>query len=150
MSLDHIKELAARELGVGKSRIWLDPDEFDTLSSVISREEIRSLIKSGVIQVKQKKGISRGRTRIRKIKKAKGLKKGPGSRKGHKANIEKRLWVMRARALRSYLRDLKEKKLIDVKTYRLLRSYIKGGIFRSKSQLKAYLLEHDLLKRKIR
>lgn len=150
MSLDHIKELAARELGVGKSRIWLNPEEFDTLSSIISREEVRALIKSGVIQVKQKKGVSRGRARIRKIKKAKGLRKGPGSRKGHVAGLEKRLWIMRVRSLRAYLSDLKDKKLIDTKTYRLLRSYIKGGVFKNKTQLKAYLTEHNLLKRKIR
>ncbi len=150
MSLDHVKELAARELGVGKSRIWLDPEKFDTLSSVISREEIKSLIKSGAIQVKQKKGVSRGRTRIRKNKKSRGLRKGPGSRKGHVAGLEKRLWIMRVRALRAYLSDLKDKKLIDTKTYRLLRSYIKGGVFKNKAQLKSYLIDHNLLKKRIR
>jgi Ribosomal protein L19E len=55
MSLEYIKRLAAEVAGVGKSRIFIDPEEYDTLSTVISKDEVRKLMNQGIIRVLPKK-----------------------------------------------------------------------------------------------
>ena len=40
------KRLAAEILGVGESRIWIDPNRIEDVADAITREEIRGLIKT--------------------------------------------------------------------------------------------------------
>jgi len=140
------RRLAAEILDVGESRIWIDPEKLDRVAAVISREEVRKLIKDGVIKVRPPSTPSRGRIRARLMQKKKGRRRGPGSRKGSRVN-EKDLWVAKIRALRRYLRYLRKRKLIDRRTYRKLYLMTKGGAFRSVRHLKTYLIEHDLMRR---
>jgi Ribosomal protein L19E len=139
MSLEYVKELAAKIKDVGKSRVYIDPEYYDKLSTVISREEVRKLIEDGIIKIKPKKGISKGRYRERLKQKRKGLRKGQGSRKGKKTKIKKEEYVKRVRGLRRYLRKLYEKKIIDNKLYRKLRKYVKAGVITTKSKIRAYI-----------
>ena len=44
MSVDHVKRLAAKVLGVGVSRIWIDPSKHNELVTVITREEVRKYL----------------------------------------------------------------------------------------------------------
>ena len=44
MSLVSQKRLAANILKVGTTRVWVDPEDTDRVSSAITREEIRKLI----------------------------------------------------------------------------------------------------------
>lgn len=140
------RRLAAEVLGVGESRIWIDPENLDRVAAIISREEVRKLIKEGVIKVRPPSTPSRGRVRIRRKQKKKGRRKGSGSRKGSRAD-EKDLWVAKIRALRKYLKYLKRRKLIDRRTYRRLYLMTKGGSFKSVRHLKTYLIEHNLMRR---
>ena len=140
------RRLAAEVLGVGESRIWIDPENLDRVATVISRDEVRRLIKEGVIKVRPPSTPSRGRVRIRHRQKKKGRRRGPGSRKGSRVN-EKDLWVARIRALRKYLKYLRKRKLIDRRTYRKLYLMAKGGSFKSMRHLRTYLIEHNLLRR---
>ncbi|RLE83012.1 MAG: 50S ribosomal protein L19e [Thermoprotei archaeon] len=146
MSVDHVKRLAAKVLGVGVSRIWIDPSKHNELVTVITREEVKKLIKEGVIKVKPKKRNSRYRIKLRQLKRKKGRRRGPGKRKGPRFD-EKELWVARIRALRKFLRKLKSRRKISPKTYRRLYRLAKGGYFRSVSHLKAYIEEHKLMER---
>ena len=61
------RRLAASELNIGESRVWINPDPelAGDLSDAITREDIRSQIKDGNIKAKPKKGNSRGRIRAR-------------------------------------------------------------------------------------
>ena len=58
MDLSLQKRLAAEVLGVGESRIWIDPDRIEDVEGAVTKEEIRRLIKEGVIRVKPVKGNS--------------------------------------------------------------------------------------------
>ncbi len=63
MSVVGQRRLAARLLKVGASKVWIDPEDTDRVSSAITREEIRKLIHEGSIVKLPKDGISRGRKR---------------------------------------------------------------------------------------
>lgn len=147
MNLSIIKRLAAEVLGIGESRIYIDPSRLEEAASAITKDDVRKLIEDGVISIKPVKGTSRVRARLRHIKKRKGLRRGEGSRKGSRASMDKDLWIARVRALRQLLRYLRDKRMIDRKTYRRLYRMVKGGAFHSRSHLKAYIKEHGLLRR---
>jgi large subunit ribosomal protein L19e len=104
MSLRGQRRLAASLLGIGQSRIWIDPEEADKVQSAITRKEIQTLIREGRIQALQKKGVSRGRVRARS-----GRRKKAGSRKGGQ-KIGKEDWVVRIRSIRRHLRMLRDKR----------------------------------------
>ena len=50
------------------------------------------------------------------------------------------------RALRKELKDMRDTEQIDPTTYRKLYKMAKGGAFRSKSYMKTYARDHELLK----
>jgi len=126
------RRLAAKVLGVGIDRIWIDPEYLDDVMDVDTREDIRILYRRGVIKVLPIKGQ---RHKIRK------RKRGPGSRKGKKTAIlsKKRLWIMRVRAQRKLLRKLRDSGKISRGDYRKLYRLVKGGMFRSKAHLIDYI-----------
>jgi large subunit ribosomal protein L19e len=136
--------MAASILKAGRSRLWINPEEFGRVESAITKEEIRKLIHEGVIVTKREKGVSRGRHRA-KTRKKKG--RGPGSKKGSIHN-RKRIWINKIRTLRFRLKELKEKKIITPKIYRKLVLLAKGGTFRSVSHLNEYLKSHNLTRRR--
>ncbi len=142
------KRLAAEVLGVGVSRIWIDPTRIDEVVDAITREDIRKLIKDGVIQVKPIHGNSRARWRYRHQQRRKGRRRGYGKRKGVKTARmdEKEVWMNRIRKIRRYLRYLRDHGVIDRKTYRRLYMLAKGGVFHSLASLRTYMIEKGILK----
>lgn len=145
MELRVQRRLAARILKVGEGRVWIDPTRASDVASAISREDIRRLIKQGVIKAKPKRGISRARARERTLKRKKGRRRGVGSRKGAaKARLPKKeAWIRTVRPLRALLEELKEKGQIGKGDYRKLYRMVKGGAFKSKAHLKSYLKEKE-------
>jgi len=115
----------------------------------ITREDIRSLIKEGVIRKNYKSGISKYRKNKRHQRKKKGRARGLGKRKGPKKarTPKKRAWIKRIRPIRRELRKLRDRKQITRTIYRDLYMKAKGGMFESIAQLKRYIRENDLLKR---
>ncbi|AKG38048.1 MAG: 50S ribosomal protein L19e [Infirmifilum sp.] len=142
MDVSVARRLAASVLKVGESRVWIDPERLEEVSAAITREDVRRLIKDGVIKALPPSTPSRGRLRIRKSKKR---GKGPGSKKGPRID-EKAVWIARVRSQRRYLKALKAKGLIDRKSFWRVYKLVKGGTFRSLSHLKLYLSEHKLVK----
>jgi large subunit ribosomal protein L19e len=136
-SLSNQKRLAAELLGVGESRIWLDPEKLTDAANAITREDVRGLIKDGTVKLKQPQGISRGRARGNDVKRRKGHKTGQGTRKGAKnaRSPRKQLWMRRIRAQRKTLRVLKEEEALDRATYRRMYRKAKGGEYRTVSVL---------------
>ena len=145
MDVSLARRLAAEVLGVGESRIWIDPTKLDEVSTAISRNDIRRLIKSGIIQTLPPSTPSRGRIRIKREKRKRGRGRGPGSKKGPRTD-EKKVWMARVRVQRRFLKYLKEKGQIDPKTFRQLYRLVKGGMFRSLAHLKLYMVQHKILK----
>ncbi len=135
------KRLAADVMGVGKRRVWLDPDELDEIAEAITREDIRELVDLGIIQAKDDKTNSRGRARERNKKRSYGHRKGQGSRKGKAGAREntKDSWVSRIRAQRARLKELRDEGTIDRTQYRELYNKASGGEFDNVDRLEAYV-----------
>jgi large subunit ribosomal protein L19e len=146
MKLTLQRRIAAKLLKVGESRIWIDPDSYEEISKAITKEDIRGLIAQGLIKVKPKRGVSRGRASLLNEQRKKGRRKGHGSRKGGKKarTNKKRAWINRIRPLRRVLQSLKVRNVLDSQTYRSLYQKAKGNFFRSTSHLKSYV---DKIKR---
>lgn len=147
MSIRSQRRMAAEILKVGESRVWMDPEDTDAISSAITRTEIRKLIHEGAIRPLPKTGISRGRARTLKSKKKAGRRAGVGSRKGVRI-ARKTAWMLRIRAIRERLRELRDKRMIQSGTYRKLLLMAKGGSFRSSSHLDEYIEAHKLARRR--
>ncbi len=144
------KRLAAQLLGVGESRVWLDPENLDRISEAMTREEVRKLIHDGVIGVKPVHSNSRARWRRVHQQKKKGRRRGHGSRKG-KATArtpKKEVWMTRIRKMRRYLRWLRDHGYIDARTYRRYYMLAKGGAFRSLSSIRMHLESEGVLRRR--
>lgn len=148
MELSTQRRLAAELLSVGVNRVWIDPARVVDVSAAISREDVKRLIRQGVIGTKPERAISRGRFRERISKRERGRRRGVGSRKGaRKARQPKKaVWIRTVRPLRSRLRELKREGVIDQREYRRLYRMVKGGAFKSRGHLETHLRERGLLK----
>ena len=148
MDLKLQRRLAAEVLKCGVHRVWLDPDNLEEIKKATTRSDIRNLIKHGLIKARKIKGNSRGRIRKKLMQKKKGRRRGHGSRKGKKTARmpKKRAWIIRIRAIRKYVRELRDKGLIDRKTYRQYYRRAKGGQFKDKAHVKLHLEMEGLLK----
>jgi len=148
MDLSLQKRLASEILGVGKDRIWIDPNKTQDVSKALSRSDILDLIDKGIIRVKRVKGQSRTWINYIKEQKKKGRRRGAGSRKGgKKARLDKKEnWIKRIRAIRNLLRELKEKNIIDKNLYRDLYKRAKSNEFKSKRAILIYLKDLGILK----
>ena len=142
------RRLAADILGVGTSRIRIDPKRVDDIAQAITREDIKRLIEEGAIWVEPEHGIAGYSSKARHAKRVKGHRRGHGKRKGEKeARVDrKEMWIMRIRKMRGFLRYLRDRGIIDRKTYRRLYMLAKGGYFSSFNALKTYLREQGIVK----
>lgn len=146
MKLDSQRRIAADILKCSAQRIRFDEEALESISEAITKEDLRVLIKEGVISKKPIKGQSRVRANKRLVQKRKGRRSGPGSHKGKKtARLpSKEAWMNRIRAQRKLLRELKQEKQISDKDYRSLYRKAKGGFFRSRRHINLYIDEHNM------
>ena len=148
MNLTTQKRLAADILKVGLNRVWIDPEQIEEVSRAITRDGVRQLINQGAIKAKPKNGISSYRSKKIAQQKKTGKRKGKGSVKGAKyaRTPKKQAWMSTIRALRTDLKDMRAAGEIDPTTYRKLYKMAKGGAFKSKSYMKNYARDHDMIR----
>jgi len=135
------KKMAAQILKVGKNRVWLDPKQTKDLDAAITKADIRKMVLKGWVKALPEK--------IHRPKEKRKRGRGHGSRKGAKYSIvnRKRRWILRVRPMRAMLQEMKEKQQIDNPTFKKLYLLIKGGMFRSRSHLRLYMEQNNLLKK---
>jgi large subunit ribosomal protein L19e len=135
--LSNQRRMAALLLKCGEGRVWIDPASQDDLADAVTRADVRSAIKAGVIQRAPIRGTSRARARRHAAEVRKGRHSGPGSRRGSPTSRlpKKDRWMRRIRAQRSLLRELRASKKIPPSVYREFYRKAKGGMFRSRAHL---------------
>lgn len=124
------KRIAAKILKVGITKVWLDPNHLKEIKEAITKADIRKLIKKSYIKTKE--DFLKWRWKE---------KRGKRVRKGGKYSIisRKRRWILRIRPIRRFLKELKQKGIIDNQTFKELYRLAKGGMFRHTGHLKKYL-----------
>ncbi len=148
MNLRVQRKLAASVMRVAPKRVRLDPAHAAELKDAITKRDIRGLIGAGLISALPARRPSRVRARKLARQRAKGLRKGFGSRKGSPNSRlpDKQVWMRRIRAQRTYLLGLKAAQRISKATFTDVYRKAKGGFFRSRRHIKIFLSEHALLK----
>ncbi|KAK9386753.1 ribosomal protein L19/L19e domain-containing protein [Lipomyces mesembrius] len=137
------KRLAASVLGVGKRKIWLDPNETTAITNANSREGIRKLVSDGLIIKKPVTVHSRSRTRTLHEAKRAGRHTGFGKRKGTKdARMPSQVvWLRRQRVLRRLLAKYRAAGKIDKHLYHELYQLAKGNTFKHKRQVIEHVIK---------
>lgn len=148
MDLKNQRRMAAEILGCGENRVWINPDMIEDAADCITRADIRTAIASGLIKAKPKEGTSYGRIRYAQGQKAKGKRKGPGSRKGtDNARVpDKRKWIATIRPIRNELRTLRAEGKITPSVYRMYYRKAKGGAYKNRRNLRMHMTNAGHLK----
>ena len=140
------KRIAASVLKCSPKKVTFDVTRLSDIKEAITKEDIKTLIKDGLIKRIRSNEQSRVRARVRAVQRSKGRQRNAGSRKGRAtARLpRKRKWIGKIRRQRELLSELRENKSLLQKDYRDLYRKSKGGFFRSKRHIELYITEHGL------
>lgn len=143
MDLTVQRRIAADVLKCGVYRVTFEESAASRIKEVITKADMRGLIKQGLVWKEQKKGVSRIRANKRLVQRRRGRQAGHGTRKGRRtARIPSKLaWMLKVRSQRAYLQELRKDKTITQQQYTFLAAKVKGDFFRSKRHIKLYLVE---------
>ncbi len=133
MQLNKIRRMAAEIMKVGKTKIVFSEKDRERIAESMTKEDVRALIKEGIVKKRKDKHQSKGRARKLKEKKTKGRKRGKGKRKGKKTarTKKKKEWMKKVRAQRKKLKELKGK-IKEKGEYGRMYKMIKGNYFKGK------------------
>ncbi|MDO8467762.1 MAG: 50S ribosomal protein L19e [Nanoarchaeota archaeon] len=129
MNLGKKKALAARTLKVGKDRIVFIEARLQEIKEAITKQDIRDLVKSGAIVIKNVKGR---KTIVRR------KSRSPGNVR-RKRRSRKRDYIIMVRKLRGHVKGLEEQGKISRDETKNMRKKIRNKFFRSKAHLKEHI-----------
>ena len=145
MQLSNQKRLAAEilsiQLGqeVGLNRVWINDNYLEQVSGAVQKEDIRELIEMGYIKAKPIQGTSRVRANKNASQRAKGRRKGQGTRSGsaNARDPRKNRWMRLLRAQRRTLKEMRDDVLMDATLNRFYYLKAKGISYRSIAHMKS-------------
>lgn len=148
MDLSNQRRIASQLLKCGVNRVYIDPNRAEDAADAITRADVRTLINSGAVYARQKKGVSRGRAEHNIAQRRKGRQTGHGSRRGKKGarKPSKQRWMQAIRPIRKKLKELRDEDKIDTRTYRKYYLQAKGGVFKSRTHLVSHMRAEGILK----
>ncbi len=131
-----VRRMAGNIMSRGQSKIRIKPSAMDDVKNVLTRDDVRGLIKDGkVYAIEEKHNLSLYGKKLRE-KRKQGRGRGPGRRRGTaKARHGDMDHKKRVRAQRRLLKVLKEDKTIDNEQFKHLYALVSGGTFMSKVSL---------------
>ena len=129
MNLSKKKKLAKRTLNVGGDRIVFLESRLEEIKDAITKQDIRDLVKSGAIIVKEIKGR-------KTVQRTKSRSTGNIRKKARK---KKREYIILTRKLRGYLKGLKAEGKILGEHVTDMRKKIRNREFRSRAHLKEHI-----------
>jgi len=135
MNLSKKKELAAKTLKVGKGRIIFNSENLAEIKEAITRQDIKGLKDEGIISIRPVKG------RTKNVKRK--HRRGPGRIK-KKVSHRKQEYVKITRKLRFYLKNLRERGIVDRDLNKKIRNKIRMRELKSKAGMKDYLKSIDI------
>ncbi len=132
MDLSKKKQLAVRTLNLGKDRIIFNPNRMDEIKEAITKQDIRDMVSSKAIIIKDIKGRKKTKKRLNRAR--------AGSRKKIVINT-KREYMIITRKLRKYLVSLRKRNSLAKETHVKLLKEIKARSVRSLLQMKERIEE---------
>jgi large subunit ribosomal protein L19e len=130
-----VRRMAGRIMGRGQSSVRIKPSAMDDVKNVLTRDDVRTLIKEGKLYaVKEKHNLSMYGKRLRE-KRKEGRGRGIGRRRGTAKARQGMDHKKRVRAQRRLLRMLKDEKRISNEQFKRLYALVSGGTFNSKVSL---------------
>jgi len=141
MDVSNQRRLAAQIMKCGVNRVKMNPNNLSDISEAVTRNDVKKLIKEGIIEARPRGGISTGRRKYNQEQKDGGKRKGHGSRKGKKyaRYPRKRRWISTIRPIRRTLKEYRETGVIGDETYRYYYKHASGGMFRSVSHMRCHM-----------
>lgn len=131
MRLDK-KKLASRALGVGKERILFNKERLVEIKEAITKQDIRDLVASGAIFVKEVAGRKSGH-KIKRRRRAGSIRRP--------RNHGKRPYVALVRKARAHLKRLKQDKKLTPEQVTQLRKEIRSRQIPTRTHLKERIAE---------
>jgi large subunit ribosomal protein L19e len=143
MDLSVQKRIAADILKCGVHRVIFEESAAARIKEAITKADMRTLVKQGVVGKEQKKGISRVRANKRLTQRRLGRQQGSGTRKGRRtARIpDKQAWMAKVRTQRALLKEYRASGKITQTQFVMLYKRVKGDYFRSKRHINMFLEE---------
>ncbi len=144
MGLRFAKRTASKLLGRGESAVRINPNAVSDAKKAITRDDIRALISNGSIYATKAKKNKSINAKVLKQKRDEGRRRGPGKRKGTRKARGGLTWEKKVRSQRTLLRELKDMKKLDTKSYNQFYGLIKGNFFPDKASLLRRLGENGV------
>ena len=148
MAISTVRRIAAKLLGTGESRIRIKPEEVKRAEEALTTDDVRQLLREGIVWAVRVKGVPRIRAKIKHVKKSKGRRSGSGSKKGAKYSriSRKEQWKLKTRAQRRLLKGLKDSNRLNEGVYRNAYRMLKGNAWRNSAAMLAHFKDVKWLK----
>lgn len=141
MGVAFAKRAAAQILNRGKTAIRIMPGSVADAEKALTRDDVRKLIEKGSIYATKEKHNASSRSKMLKLARQEGRRRGPGRRRGTANARSGRTWEKKIRSQRRLLSELREMGKIDSKTFQSFYRHTKGNEYATKANMILHLRE---------